>query len=228
MSKSFVAYYRVSTQRQGRSGLGIEAQRAAVAAFVADGDWEQVGEFEEYESGKGANALDRRPRLREALQLCKRKHATLLIAKLDRLARNVHFITGLIEVGADFVAIDMPTANKAMLQVFAVMAEHERDQISTRTKAALAAAKARGVRLGATGPANLRAYLDARVSASLAFSGRLKGLLDDLRAAGLSQRQVVARLNELGIEAPRGGSWSLVQLQRVLGRLQFEGLSPNM
>lgn len=219
MKKHFVAYYRVSTQQQGRSGLGLDAQRAAVAAFVDDGGWEHVAEFEERESGKGANALDRRPQLRAALELCKRKRATLVIAKLDRLARNVHFVTGLIEAGVEFVAVDMPTATKAMLQIFAVMAEHERDQISARTKAALAAAKARGVRLGTTGPANLQSNVKARIAASVAFSERMRGLLGDFRAAGISQRQMVARLNELRLTAPRGGEWSLVQLQRTLKRL---------
>lgn len=215
-----MAYYRVSTQQQGRSGLGIDAQRAAIAAFVAGDDWELVGEFEEHESGNGSNALDRRPQLRAALVLCKKQRATLLIAKLDRLARNVHFVTGLIEAGIDFVAVDMPTATKAMLQIYAVMAEHERDQISARTKAALAAAKARGVRLGVTGSANLGNHVQARVSASATFSGRLRALLGDLRAAGLSQRAIVTRLNDLGVTAPRGGAWSLVQLQRVLARLR--------
>ena len=121
-----------------------------------------AGEFVEVETGKGANALDRRPELRAALALCKKRGATLLIAKLDRLARNVHFVTGLIESGVEFVAVDMPQATKAMIQMHAVMAEWERDQISARTKAALAAAKARGVKLGATGCVNLRPHLAAR------------------------------------------------------------------
>lgn len=219
MSKAFVAYYRVSTQRQGRRGLGIEAQRAAVAAFVADSTWTQLAAFEEHESGKGANALDRRPQLRAALNLCKKQRATLLIAKLDRLARNVHFITGLIEAGVEFVAIDMPTATKAMLQIYAVMAEHERDQISARTRAALAAAKARGVRLGVTGPANLCAHVEERQTAALAFSVSLRDLLVPWRDAGVPQREIAARMNRLGIKTPRGSTWTLVQVQRVLSRL---------
>jgi DNA invertase Pin-like site-specific DNA recombinase len=148
----FIAYYRVSTQKQGQSGLGLEAQKAAVMSYLNGGQWELVGAFTEIETGKGADALARRPQLRAALDMCKKTKATLVIAKLDRLARNVHFISGLIETGVDFVAADMPYANKTMIQIHAVMSEHERDQISARTKAALAAAKARGVVLGAAPP----------------------------------------------------------------------------
>jgi DNA invertase Pin-like site-specific DNA recombinase len=115
------------------------------------GNGELVADFVEIETGKGANAFERRPMLRAALDSCKKQSATLLIAKLDRLSRNVHFVSGLIETGCDFVAADIPQANKVMIQMHAVMAEFEPDQISSRTKAALAAAKARGVRLGATG-----------------------------------------------------------------------------
>lgn len=120
-SKSFVAYYRVSTQRQGASGLGLDAQRQVVSRYLSERGQSAVGEFVEVETGKGANALDRRPELRKALELCKRSGATLLIAKLDRLARNVHFVSGLIETGVDFVAADMPNANKVMIQMHAVM-----------------------------------------------------------------------------------------------------------
>lgn len=148
----FVAYYRVSTARQGASGLGLDAQREAVARYLNGGEWELVGEFTETETGKGADALAKRPQLRAALELCKRRGATLIIAKLDRLARNVHFVSGLLETGCDFVAADMPQANKVMIQMHAVMAEWERDQISKRTKDALAAAKARGVKLGTAEP----------------------------------------------------------------------------
>ena len=148
----FVTYYRVSTQAQGRSGLGLEAQRVAVEHYLRSREGKLIGQFTEIETGKGANALERRPELRSALDLCRKQGAVLVIAKLDRLARNVHFVTGLIESGVDFVAADMPHATKVMIQIHAVMAEHERDQISARTKAALAAAKARGVKLGVTGP----------------------------------------------------------------------------
>ena len=146
MEGRFVAYYRVSTQQQGRSGLGLEAQRAGVEAYLNGGKWTLLDEFTEVETGKGANALDRRPQLRAALELARKRKATLVIAKLDRLARNVHFVSGLIESGVDFVAADMPQANKVMIQMHAVMSEWERDAISKRTKDALQAAKARGIR----------------------------------------------------------------------------------
>lgn len=215
----FIAYYRVSTQKQGQSGLGLEAQQAAVAGYLNGGQWKLLGEFTEVETGKGANALQKRPQLRAALDACRKHKATLVIAKLDRLARNVHFISGLIESGCDFVAADMPHANKVMLQMHAVMSEWERDQISARTKAALTAAKARGVKLGETGPANLRGHLDQRAAEADAFAAKLAGVINGFRAAGMTQRQMVVELNQLGIKSPRGGAWGLCQVQRVIRRL---------
>lgn len=155
MADQCITYFRVSTVKQGASGLGLEAQRQAVMIYLAGRDKTVLAEFVEVETGKGANALEKRPQLRLALEQCRKTGSTLLIAKLDRLARNVHFVSGLIETGVDFIAADMPNANKVMIQMHAVMSEWERDQISERTKAALAAAKARGIVLGATGPANL-------------------------------------------------------------------------
>ncbi|GAB3189919.1 recombinase family protein [Hydrogenophaga aquatica] len=216
MAQQFIAYYRVSTQRQGASGLGLEAQRSAVMRHLTGGDKTVVEEFLEVETGKGSNALEKRPQLRLALERCRKTGATLLIAKLDRLARNVHFVSGLIETGVDFVAADMPHANKVMIQMHAVMSEWERDQISERTRAALAAAKARGVVLGVTGPSNLRRHLEERQEAARVFRERLKPVLEGFKAQGLSRRAMVERLNELGIAAPRGGAWSLGQVQRVL------------
>jgi DNA invertase Pin-like site-specific DNA recombinase len=218
-SGKFVAYYRVSTQKQGQSGLGLEAQQAAVAAYLNGGAWELVGEFIEVETGKGANALDRRPQLRAALDASRKHGATLIIAKLDRLARNVHFVSGLLETGCDFVAADMPQANKVMIQMHAVMSEWERDQISARTKAALAAAKARGVKLGTAGPANLKRNIGERVAAADAFASKLSAVIQSFKAAGMSQRRMVEELNQIGIGAPNGGTWRLNQLQRVLNRL---------
>lgn len=158
----FIAYFRVSTDKQGKSGLGLDAQREAVMRYLNGGSWDMAGEFTEVETGKGSNALDKRPQLRAALEMCRKMKATLVIAKLDRLARNVHFVSGLIESGVEFVAADMPQANKVMIQMHSVMAEWERDQISKRTKEALAAAKARGVVLGKTGPANLKRNIEER------------------------------------------------------------------
>jgi len=211
----FIAYYRVSTQKQGQSGLGLEAQQQTVLTYLNGGNWKLLQDFTEVETGKGADALDKRPQLRAAIDAARKAGATLIIAKLDRLARNVHFISGLLETGVDFVCADMPQANKVMLQMYSVMAEWERDQISSRTKAALAAAKARGVVLGAAGAANLKPNIEQRQQAASNFAGKLKGVIEGMRARGLSQRAMVAELNGLGIKTARGGSWSLIQLQRV-------------
>ena len=217
---NFIAYLRVSTARQGQSGLGLEAQRHAVANYIQGGAGTPCGEFIEVESGKGSNALARRPQLRMALDACKKHRATLVIAKLDRLARNVHFISGLLESGVEFVAADMPEANKVMLHMHAVMAEWERDQISARTKAALAAAKARGVQLGVAGRENLNRNVHLRKTMADDFAGKLRGILTGFRAAGLTQRAMVTELTALGICPPNGGAgWSLIQVQRVLARL---------
>ena len=142
--RRFVSYLRVSTARQGTSGLGLEAQRAAVAGFLNGGDWTLVQEVLEVESGKRND----RPALATALKLCRKHRATLVIAKLDRLARNVAFISNLMESGVEFVAVDMPQANRFVVHILAAVAEQEAEAISKRTKAALAAAKARGTKLG--------------------------------------------------------------------------------
>lgn len=216
----FVAYYRVSTQQQGRSGLGLEAQRKVVADYLNGGRWTLVAEFTEIETGKGANALDKRPQLRAALALCKKSKATLVIAKLDRLARNVHFVSGLIESGVEFVAADMPQANKVMLQMHAVMSEWERDAISKRTKDALAAAKARGVQLGKAGPANLAKVNDRRHAYAQHHADNLRETLLGLRDQGLTQRDIAMKLGDLGVKTPRGSTtWHLHTVQRVLARL---------
>ena len=221
ISQQFVTYYRVSTQRQGASGLGLEAQRHTVQQYLTNSSGIALASFTEVETGKGSNALEKRPQLRLALETCKKTGATLLIAKLDRLARNVHFVSGLLETGVDFVAADMPNANKVMIQMYAVMSEWERDQISERTKAALAAAKARGVVLGATGPANLKSCNDQRQQKAREFCDRLRPVLDGMVAQGLSRRGMVERLNALGVTTPRGGAWSLGQVQRLVTELQM-------
>lgn len=214
--RKFVAYYRVSTQKQGLSGLGLAAQEQAVSNYLKECDSELVASFTEIETGKGANALDKRPQLRKALDLCRKNGATLIIAKLDRLARNVHFVSGLIETGCDFIAADMPHANKVMIQMHAVMSEWERDQISARTKAALQAAKTRGVALGKCGINNLKSNLAERQSASKVFAENLKGQIEGFKLRGLSQRAMVMELNQVGVQASCGGKWSLNQLQRII------------
>ena len=212
---SFVAYYRVSTQRQGRSGLGLEAQRQAVATWLSTHDGELIGEYIEVETGKGANALDRRPELRAALGQARRAKATLVIAKLDRLARNVHFISGLIEQRVPIVAADMPEADITMLQIYAAMAEREARVTGERTRAALSAAKARGVILGANGQ-TLAAKNKHAAGAALE---PLRPLLARLRAEGLSVRAMATRLNQDGVATPAGGRWHASNLHRALMRL---------
>jgi len=216
----FVAYYRVSTQQQGRSGLGLDAQRVAVTQYLDGGRWTLLDAFTEIETGKGSNALDKRPQLRAALELCRKRKATLVIAKLDRLARNVHFVSGLIESGVDFVAADMPQANKTMIQIYAVMSEWERDAISKRTKDALAAAKTRGVKLGTKGAANLRKVNDRRHAYAQAHAESLRDVLLGLKARGFTQRQMAGELNKLDVKAPRGRKWHLPTVQRVLARIE--------
>ena len=227
-SQQFVTYYRVSTQRQGASGLGLEAQRQTVTQYLSGSTKTVLAEFVEVETGKGANALDRRPQLRLALEQCKKSGATLLIAKLDRLARNVHFVSGLMESKVSFVACDLPEANQLTIHIMAAFAEHEARRISERTRDALAAAKARGVVLGATGPINLRRHTNDRQDAARAFQARLKPVLDGFIAQGLSRRAIVRRLNDLGIKAPMGGAWSLGQVQRLFsGQVNDMAIQPT-
>ena len=145
MKGKFISYLRVSTEKQATSGLGLEAQRKAIEDYLNGGRWELIKEFVEVESGK---RTDNRPTLRKALETCKRTGAKLLIAKLDRLSRNVAFIANLLESGVEFVACDFPSANKLTIHILSAMAEYEREMISKRTKEALKAAKDRGVKLG--------------------------------------------------------------------------------
>lgn len=217
----FIAYHRVSTQKQGASGLGLEAQQIAVAIYLNGGDGELIGEFREVETGKGADALAKRPQLRAALDACRKHGATLIIAKLDRLARNVHFISGLMMSKVRFVACDMPEANELTIHIMAAFAEHEAKRISQRTKDALAVAKAHGVALGRSGPANLRPNIEERQRAANAFADRLRPMFENMRARNITQRGMCAELNRIGVPASKGGGWSLAQVQRVLARMEL-------
>ena len=213
--KPFVAYYRVSTDRQGRSGLGLEAQRAAVAHYAA-GRGELLAEFTEIESGKRS---DNRPELVAALAACRQRRAVLVIARLDRLARNVAFIANLMDSSAEFVAVDMPEANRLTLHILAAVAEHEREMISQRTRAALAAARARGTRLGNPRAAEAAplAHQACRQKAA-AFAGAILPLLEQMRRDGGTLRGIAAELNQRGIKASRGGLWHPQTVQSVLAR----------
>ena len=214
----FVAYYRVSTDRQGRSGLGLDAQREAVHRYLDGGDWRLLAEFTEVETGKGSNALARRPQLKAALDHARKHKATVVIAKLDRLARNVAFISQLMEAGVDFVAADMPTANRLTIHILAAVAEHEREMIAQRTREGLAAAKARGTILGANG-ARLAAEHKA---AALTRLEPLAERLRSLKAGGLSVRRIAETLNAEGVPSPGAGTWHLANVHRALKRLEAE------
>jgi DNA invertase Pin-like site-specific DNA recombinase len=179
---NFVAYYRVSTERQGRSGLGLEAQQKAVRDHLNGGNWGIVAEFTEVESGKRSD----RPQLAAALAACRLRGAKLIIAKLDRLARNVHFVSGLMESGVDFVAADFPQANRLTVHILAAVAEHEAKMISERTKVALAAAKRRGVKLG--GRRRTRLTDDARAIGRAVIAGRARHRLRISRRPSKSYR----------------------------------------
>ena len=213
----WVAYYRVSTAKQGQSGLGLEAQKSAVASYLNGGRWTVLAEFTEVESGKD----NHRPELAKALQLCKLTGATLVIAKLDRLSRNAHFLLGLQESGVEFVCADMPEANKLTIGLLAIVAQHEREQISARTKAALAAAKARGTALGGWrgGPiSDGRAAREAHVRLADAHAAGVQPIIEKLQAQGMSLRQVAAELTARGIETPRGGQWTADAVRRAMLR----------
>jgi DNA invertase Pin-like site-specific DNA recombinase len=213
---AFVAYYRVSTARQGLSGLGLDAQRSAVAGYVASRG-ELVEEFTEVESGQKND----RPQLIAALDLCRRRRAVLVIAKLDRLARNVAFVARLMESGAEFVAVDNPHATKLLVHLLAAFAEHERDQISARTVAALAAAKARGVRLGNPRAAVAAALGRAALAAASAPTrARAAERARALHQEGATLRAISAKLKSERIQAPRGGSWGPSSVRLLL---QTEG-----
>ena len=218
----FISYLRVSTQRQGKSGLGLEAQREAVANYLNGGRWKLVQELIEVESGKSKD----RPKLIEALRLCRIYNATLLVAKLDRLARNVAFVSALMESGVKFVAVDLPQANELTVHIMAAMAEYEAKAISARTKAALEAAKARGTRLGglrwdlASVSEQGRAMaLKVRKESAENRASDLMPVIESIKAEGAtSLRQIAAVLNVRGITTARGGEWSAVQVQRRMGR----------
>jgi DNA invertase Pin-like site-specific DNA recombinase len=216
MSSLFVAYYRVSTDRQGRSGLGLEAQRAAIRGYL--GQATPSAEFTEIETGKRND----RPELERALALCRKRKARLVIAKLDRLSRNLAFIAALMDSGVEFVAVDNPHATRLTLHILAAVAEHEREMIAERTKAALKAAKARGVRLGRNGADRLAPAYRAQ---ALERACQLFPVLAELKQAGMSARQMAAELTVRGILTATGARWHAQTVLRILGRA---GSSPRL
>jgi DNA invertase Pin-like site-specific DNA recombinase len=216
----YIAYYRVSTDRQGKSGLGLEAQQKAVGDYLNGGDL--VDEYTEVESGK----RNERPALAEALAACKRQKAKLVIAKLDRLARNVHFISGLMESKVEFICADMPEADRSFLQVAAVFAEWEGRKISERTKAALQAAKARGQKLGWSIPSRRKEQASAARKGVIAhtasadnFARNVLPIIHDIEAAGVKTlKGISVALNDRGIKTARGGKWYAATVKNVLAR----------
>lgn len=213
-----VAYYRVSTDKQGRSGLGLDAQREAVRRFLRD-DYPPIKEFTEIESGKRAD----RPELQQAIQYAKVHKAKLVIAKLDRLARNVHFVSGLIQAGVDFVAADNPHANKLTIHIIASVAEDEAQRTSERTKVALQAAKARGVKLGGYRGVKVDPTLgtQARQANALEQAKALQPTIEEIRQAGfVSLHAIAQQLNARGIPTAMGRKWQAVSVSRVLQRLE--------
>jgi DNA invertase Pin-like site-specific DNA recombinase len=222
-NRKYLSYLRVSTNRQGESGLGLEGQRTAVESYLSAGKRQLIEEIVEVESGKRND----RPALAHALELCYAYGATLIIAKLDRLARNVAFVSNLMESGVEFVAVDFPQANKLTIHILAAVAEHEAEAISQRTKAALAAAKARGTKLGGLrGDPSRMASIAKKASRASVLVRRANAVKNrtaqmaavrSVRAHGaISYREIAAALNERGVRTTRGGQWSAVQVMRVV------------
>jgi DNA invertase Pin-like site-specific DNA recombinase len=212
MPKPIIAYIRVSSKQQGRSGLGLEAQQAAIERFAEGEDYEVIQTFVEVETGKGHDALERRPQLAAALAKAKKRKCPVIVAKLDRLSRDVAFISGLMAQRVPFIVTELGAdADPFMLHIYAALAEKERRLISTRTKAALQAAKARGVKLGnpATAAQNKRA--------ADAHAETLRSIVEPL--GGQTMRAIAGHLNARGIKTSRGGQWQATTIMRLMQRL---------
>lgn len=219
--RRYVVYKRVSTDEQGRSGLGLDAQARDISIFLetfSETPWEVLGEFTDVLSGTTSD----RPELARAIDLAKREKATLLVAKLDRLSRKVAFIAALMDdPKLDLRVASMPYADKFQLHIYAALAEQEREFISRRTKAALAEAKARGQKLGGMRDATMRRNAAVKANAE-ARAQKVAGIVVPLRDAGRSLREIAGELNRAGIETARGGQWQPSQVKRVLDRLRGE------
>ena len=218
---SVVAYYRVSTARQGRSGLGIEAQKAAIQRFAEAEGIELVGEHVEVETGKGSDALDRRPELAAALAQARKAKCPVLVAKLDRLSRDVHFISGLMTHRVPFVVAELGSeADPFMLHLYAALAEKERALISQRTRVALAAKKAQGYKLGnpRAAEAAVKAHAANRAGANQ-FAANVLPIAREIQKSGLTTlRDIAGALNARGIRTARGGAWHSSTVRNLLKR----------
>jgi DNA invertase Pin-like site-specific DNA recombinase len=208
--KPAVAYYRVSTQQQGKSGLGMEAQRQAINRFCEGHDYEIVDRFDEIETGKGADALDRRPQLQVALGMAKRFKCPVIVAKLDRLSRDVAFIAGLMAQKVAFIVAELgPDVDPFMLHIYAAVAEKERSMISERTKSALASAKARGAKLGNPRPAEAAAKGGEAIRRLQSeFAARVWVEIDRLQLRNQPSDYIAAQFNERKFWAFRGHEWT--------------------
>jgi DNA invertase Pin-like site-specific DNA recombinase len=217
-----VAYIRVSTAQQGRSGLGIEAQRDAIQRFAAAEGVELVAEFIEVETGKGSDALDRRPQLAASLSAARRTGCPVIVAKLDRLSRDVAFIAGLMAQRVPFIVAELGAdPDPFMLHLWAALAEKERAMISQRTRDALARAKANGKRLGnRTNLAEAQASgRQVQVDQAFVRAANLIPVIREIQTAGCSTlREIAAVLNRRGIQTPRGGAWTAMAVKRVIDR----------
>jgi DNA invertase Pin-like site-specific DNA recombinase len=224
--RQVVAYYRVSTERQGKSGLGIDAQRAAMARFVEAEGCELLGEYVEVETGKGADALDRRPQLAAALATARKGKAAVLVAKLDRLSRDVAFVSGLMAQRVPFIVAELgPDADPFMLHLYAALAEKERNLISERTRVALAAKKAAGAVLG--NRTNLAEAQAKSVAANKAgadvFAANVLPIVRQIEASGITgARAIAAALNARGIRTARGGAWYDSTVRNLLARSEAD------
>jgi len=222
-----IGYVRVSTSSQGRSGLGLEAQRAAIASFAKSEGIEVTQVFEEVETGSASDVLDSRPQLNAALQIARKQKAPVLVAKLDRLSRDVHFISGLMQQRVEFIVTDLGRqSDPFVLHLYAALAEKERKLISARTIAGLAAAKARGTKLGMTARSRTQTRNiskkggSANAAASLARIESIRWAIESALKEGASLRKASQLLNSRGVKAPAGGRWhapSLLTAARRLG-----------
>lgn len=217
--RPLISYLRVSTGRQGKSGLGLEAQRKAISAFAEANGYQVVAEFEEIETGKGSDALDRRPRLAAALAAARKAKCAVVVAKLDRLSRDVAFIAGLMAQRVPFIVAELgPDADPFMLHIYAALAEKERAMIAARTKAALAGKVGTGVLGNRTNLAEASAKgAEANRAGAQAFAANVRPIIESIRKAGItSNRGIAAELNARRVESARGGEWSAVQVGRIL------------
>jgi DNA invertase Pin-like site-specific DNA recombinase len=229
-NRPIVAYLRVYTEHQGRSGLGMDAQRQMCIAYAQQHGWQLVAEYADIETGKGADALTRRPQLAQALEHSRKAGCPILVAKLDRLSRDVHFISGLMAQRVPFHVAELgPNIDPFMLHIYAAVAEKERAMISERTKAALQAAKARGVKLGNRTNLNKaqRAGRQAQTANATQHANQTILAIQGIQAAGVTSLRGIAKaLNARGVPTARGGQWQPGSVKGVLERAQHENISP--